>query len=118
MLQGVVAARATWQDSYTVFPHRRGDYAFGNQTLRWLGPMGFFKRQRTIDAVAPVKVYPNMLNIRRYDLMLRRNRLQEMGLRNTRMYGQGTEFERLRDYVADDDFVASTGRQRRVAIGR
>jgi uncharacterized protein (DUF58 family) len=35
---------------------------------------------------------------------LRRNRLQEMGLRNSRMFGEGTEFERLREYIPDDDF--------------
>jgi len=42
--------------------------------------------------------------VRRYDLLLRRNWLQEMGLRHTRMYGEGTEFERLREYLTDDEF--------------
>jgi uncharacterized protein (DUF58 family) len=51
-----------------------------------------------------VKVYPNLLNVRRYDLLLRRNRLQEIGLRHTRMFGEGTEFERLREYLPDDEF--------------
>jgi uncharacterized protein (DUF58 family) len=36
--------------------------------------------------------------------MLRRNRLQEIGLRQARQFGEGTEFERLRDYLPDDDF--------------
>lgn len=104
VLRGAVAARETWAGRYTVHPLRRGDYEFGDHTVRWLGPLRLTVRQSHIAATAPVKVYPNLLNVRRYDLLLRRNRLQELGLRNTRMFGQGTEFERLRDYVADDDF--------------
>jgi uncharacterized protein (DUF58 family) len=61
-------------------------------------------RQAQIEATGPVKVYPNLLDVRRYDLFLRRNRLQEMGLRHTRMFGEGTEFERLREYLPDDEF--------------
>ena len=69
---------------YTVHPLRRGDYEFGDHTVRWLGPLRLTVRQSHIAATAPVKVYPNPLNVRRYDLLLRRNRLQELGLRNTR----------------------------------
>jgi uncharacterized protein (DUF58 family) len=42
--------------------------------------------------------------VRKYDLLLRNNRLWELGLRNARIYGHGTEFERLRDYQPDDDY--------------
>jgi len=35
---------------------------------------------------------------------LRRGQLQEVGLRRTRRFGVGTEFERLRDYHPDDDY--------------
>lgn len=49
-------------------------------------------------------MYPNLLDVRRYDLLLRRNRLQEIGLRHTRQFGEGTEFERLREYLPDDEF--------------
>jgi uncharacterized protein (DUF58 family) len=45
-----------------------------------------------------------LLDVRRYDLLLHRNRLQEMGLRRSRMFGQGSEYERLREYLPDDEF--------------
>lgn len=104
VMDGKVAPRETWQSVYHLYPVRRGDYAFGDFTLRWLGPMGLVERQARIPAREPVKVYPNLLDVRRYDLLLRRNRLQEMGLRNSRMFGEGTEFERLREYLPDDEF--------------
>lgn len=104
VLNGEVSPRDTWQGVYYVRPLRRGDYGFGNLNLRWQGPFGLVIRQASIEAQSPVKVYPNLLDVQRYDLLLRRNRLQELGLRNTRLFGEGTEFERLRDYVPDDEF--------------
>jgi uncharacterized protein (DUF58 family) len=104
ILAGEVPSRGLWKDLYYVRPLRRGDYAFGNLNLRWQGPLGLIQRQARIDAAEPVKVYPNLLDVRRYDLLLQRNRLQEMGLRHTRIFGEGTEFERLREYLPDDEF--------------
>jgi uncharacterized protein (DUF58 family) len=104
ILSGAVPARRTWQGTYWVRPLRRGDYQFGDLNLRWRGPLGLIVRQARLEASGPVKVYPNLLDVRRYDLLLRRNRLQELGLRHTRMFGEGTEFERLREYLPDDEF--------------
>ncbi len=103
-MEGHVEPRGIWESIYRVRPLRRGDYQFGDLTLRWLGPLGLVIRQAKVDAKEPVKVYPNLLDVRRYDLLLRRNRLQEMGLRTTRQFGEGTEFERLREYLPDDEY--------------
>jgi uncharacterized protein (DUF58 family) len=94
----------TWKSVYHVQPLRRGDYAFGNITLRWTGPLRLILRQAKVKMEMPVKVYPNLLDIRKYDLLLKKNRLQELGLRTTRMFGEGTEFERLREYLPDDEY--------------
>jgi uncharacterized protein (DUF58 family) len=103
-IEGHVAPRGTWESVYHVRPLRRGDYQFGDLSLRWLGPLRLVIRQAKVEAKEPVKVYPNLLDVRRYDLLLRRNRLQEMGLRTTRQFGEGTEFERLREYLPDDEY--------------
>jgi len=104
MLDGTIGARSSWEGVYYVHPLQRGDYTFADINLRWQGPLGLMVRQARIEASNPVKVYPNLLDVRRYDLLLRRNRLQEMGLRSTRVFGEGNEFERLREYLPDDDF--------------
>lgn len=104
VMHGRLPGRQHWQGSYHVCPFRRGDYQFGNLNLRWQGPLGLVVRQGKADLQAMVKVYPNLLDVRRYDLLLRRNRLQELGLRSTRQFGEGTEFERLREYRPDDEF--------------
>lgn len=104
VFSGVCPPRLDWQQSYQVTPLHRGMYHFGNFTLRWQGPFGLLVREKHIQAETQVKVYPNLLEVQRYDLLLRRNRLQEMGLRHSRQRGEGTEYERLREYLPDDDF--------------
>lgn len=89
---------------YQVRPPRRGDYAFGDLYLRWQSVLGLVRRQARFAAAAPVKVYPNLVDVRKYDLLLRRHRLWELGLRQTRVLGAGREFERLRDYQPDDEY--------------
>lgn len=104
VMQGSVQPLGAWSQVYHLQPLRRGDYAFGNITMRWRGPLGLVDRQGMLKMAELVKVYPNLMDVRKYDLMLRKNRLQEMGLRHTRMFGEGTEFERLREYLPDDEF--------------
>ncbi|MBI5878025.1 MAG: DUF58 domain-containing protein [Chloroflexi bacterium] len=96
--------RATREFRYHVRPPRRGDYRFGDLNIRWHGVLGLIVRQARFPAAAGVKVYPNLLDIRKYEILVRRGQLQEMGLRHTRLLGSGTEFERLRDYQLDDEF--------------
>lgn len=104
VMQGNIQPLGEWNHVYHLQPLRRGDYAFGNITMRWRGPLGLVDRQGVWQMAESVKVYPNLMDVRKYDLMLRKNRLHEMGLRHTRMFGEGTEFERLREYSPDDEY--------------
>ncbi|HSH01190.1 MAG TPA: DUF58 domain-containing protein [Anaerolineae bacterium] len=117
LFEGDLGGRASWTETYHVTPRRRGDYMFGDMVLRWRGPLGLVVREGMVEAAGGVKVYPNLLAVRRYELLLRQNRLHEMGLRSARMLGQGTEFERLREYTPDDEYRRinwkATARRRR-----
>lgn len=96
--------RETAELLYHVCPPRRGDYCFGDLNLRWWGLLGLIVRQARYPAAGGVKVYPNLLDVRKYELLVRRGRLHELGLRTSRLRGMGTEFERLRDYQLDDEY--------------
>ena len=104
ILAGSVLPGQRTEFVYHAYPPRRGDYRFGDLYLRWESVLGLLRRQARFDAAEPVKVYPNLVDVRKYDLLLRRNRLWELGLRSTRIYGSGSEFERLRDYTPDDEY--------------
>ncbi|HMQ34205.1 MAG TPA: DUF58 domain-containing protein [Chloroflexaceae bacterium] len=89
---------------YHVRPLRRGDYSFGDVVVRLRGPLGAIERQARYSLGAEVRVYPNVLELRKYDLLARKGLLHELGLRVSRARGPGGEFERLRDYTPDDEF--------------
>lgn len=89
---------------YHVRPLQRGDYQFGDINIRYESLLKTFVRQARYPAENAVKVYPNVLDIRKYDLLARKGLLMELGLRTARVYGSGTEFERLREYTIDDEF--------------
>ncbi len=104
VVSGKLTFREPLKARYYVTPHARGDYAFGRTNLRWSGLLGLMIRQATYDTAAPVKVYPNLLETRKYELLARTGRLNELGLRKLRLRGHGMEFERLRDYTPDDEY--------------
>lgn len=104
ILGGLVTPGQPHTFVYQLRPPRRGDYAFGHLNLRWRSVLGLFCRQARFPAAEPVKVYPNLVDVKKYDLLVRKNRLWELGLRNARIFGSGTEFERLRDYLPDDEY--------------
>lgn len=103
-LTGAIGQGEQVEQAYTIKPLRRGDYAFGGCWLRYTGVLGLIMRRHRFALDAPVKVYPNLLEVRKYELLARKDQLFEIGLKNARRLGEGTEFERLRDYERDDDY--------------
>lgn len=90
--------------SYRLTPLRRGIYQFGDIHVRCWGVLGFVVRQYKVVASTEIKVYPNLQAIRQYELLVKRGMLHRIGLKNSRQFGEGTEMERLREYLPDDDF--------------
>lgn len=90
--------------SYAVTPKRRGNYQFGDVNIRYLSRFKLFKRQAKIAQSMQVKVYPNLLELKKYVVLARRGRSSEAGLKHSKLYGEGTEFESLRNYFPDDDY--------------
>ncbi|HEX5165419.1 MAG TPA: DUF58 domain-containing protein [Thermomicrobiales bacterium] len=104
LFDGTITPGGSWTGRYHLSPRRRGDYPFGAVVLRVASPLGLLFWQRRYELEDAARVYPNLRAIARYDLLARRGRLEEAGLRRTRRFGSGTEFERLRDYLPDDDY--------------
>jgi uncharacterized protein (DUF58 family) len=104
LFEAEIAPGSSWFGRYHLSPRRRGDYPFGAIVLRVASPLGLLDWQHRFMLDDAARVYPNLRAIARYDLLARRGRLEEEGLRRTRRFGSGTEFERLRDYQPDDDF--------------
>ena len=89
--------------AYAARPHHRGTFSFGDIHLRLRGPLDLIERQGHVAATAPANVYPDLHEIRRYEVTLRRGLAYDAGQRRARVPGSGTVFERLREYLPDDD---------------
>lgn len=105
--------------TYHLTPHTRGEDQFGHVMLRLRAPFGLGTVRMEIGGSEPVHVYPNVLALREFDLLRQRGKLSLMGIRKSRVKGQGTEFASLRDY-RDDDFRRidwkSTARRNRLVV--
>ena len=103
---------------YYVEPHHRGPTRFGDIFLRCTSRFGFWTFFDQRSAEVPVKVYPDIQAVHGIELLARRNRLAETGLKLSRLRGRGTEFDRLREYRREDEFRhidwKATARQRQV----
>ncbi len=89
---------------YFLVPPERGEEYFRATFLRLNCPFGLAQKQIRLNTEQPVKVYPNILALREFQLLNQQGRLREAGVRKSRLKGMGTEFESLRDYSEGDDF--------------
>jgi uncharacterized protein (DUF58 family) len=94
---------ATQTTGYTLRPVRRGAYAFGTLHLYAATPVGLVLRRFEAAGPREVKVYPSIIQMRRYAFLAESNRLEEVGLKRVRRLGQTMEFDQVRAYVPGDD---------------
>lgn len=89
--------------AYEVRPRLRGRHRFPPIMLRLTGGLALATRRLTFTPVDEIHVYPDLDDVKRAEMALRRSRFLESGLRTKRFIGEGTEFESLREYHPDDD---------------
>lgn len=104
LLEGNVPPHGGLRLTYRLRPTDRGNFTFGNVHLRCRGPLGLAWVDRTLPAGEAVQVYPNLLEIRRYEALVRTTLVRAGGYRARRLPGAGREFSHFRDYTVDDDY--------------
>jgi len=89
---------------YKLRPVRRGEYSFGGLNAFISTKIGFFSRRFIFNQGAMVPVYPSFIQMRKYELLAISNRLTDAGIKKIRKISNNNEFEKIKDYVAGDDF--------------
>jgi uncharacterized protein (DUF58 family) len=89
--------------TYHLVPQQRGHNRFAAVHLRYASRLGLWTRIERRPLSNAVRIYPDIRAVRRFDLLARKNRLEEMGLKSWRLRGRGGEFERLREYRREDE---------------
>jgi len=104
LLEASVPAHGWAKVPYRLLPTDRGNFAFGDLHVRRRGPLGLAWVDRTVPAAEPVQVFPNLLEVRRYEALVRSTLVRTGGEHVKRMPGAGREFSHFRDYTVDDDY--------------
>jgi uncharacterized protein (DUF58 family) len=104
VLAAVLPPHARVRRSYRLLPTERGNFSFGDIHIRRRGLLGLAWVDSTIPAGETVQVYPNLLEVRRYEALVRSTLVRTGGYRSKRLPGAGREFSHFRDYTPDDDY--------------
>ncbi len=100
-IQATIPANTTEELTYKIHPVSRGEYQWGDISIRQLGNWGLAWRDWKVKAQQKVAVYPDLIGLRSLSIRLT---LENTGaMRQARKLGQGTEFAELREYSQGDD---------------
>jgi uncharacterized protein (DUF58 family) len=89
---------------YHVQPHHRGKNKFGKVYLQCRSAFGFWTLCDERPIPQPVRIYPDIQAVHGIELLARKNRVAEVGVKLSRLKGRGTEFDRLREYRREDEY--------------
>jgi uncharacterized protein (DUF58 family) len=98
-----IAGWKTGRVAYSFTPARRGRFTFDGVWVRHASRLGLWRVRRRFELTDEIQVFPNIAALGRFELLARSNRLAELGMRAVRMRGDGTEFERMREYRQGDE---------------
>jgi uncharacterized protein (DUF58 family) len=88
---------------------RRGEQELGGVGVRIIAGFGLWVFQMREDFARDgrperIRVYPLIEELTKGDLFAHRRRLYNIGQHQSRKFGRGTEFDRLREYTPDDEY--------------
>ncbi len=90
---------------YRIKPVRRGLFGMNMLHGRYLSPLGLWRRRLVWPLPEAVRVYPNLIPARQWEIAIRQGKHLE-GLKRSRLRGTGTDFESLREYQPGDQYRA------------
>jgi len=92
------------QGKYYVIPLKRGEFTFGKVHCRYRGVLKLCLKSAVFDLDGNYKVYPDLKDMRKFSLSTLKKSQMIYGMKKTKAYGIGTEFESLREYSEGDDY--------------
>jgi uncharacterized protein (DUF58 family) len=96
-------AHGPWVARYRIALRKRGNLSLGPIHIRALGPWKLAWRPATFEVEDVLRVQPGLEDLKRERLPGLRPELVAEGLRRLRRWGEGSEFESLREYQLGDD---------------
>tara|TARA_R110002072_G_scaffold302951_1_gene490325 strand:- start:2294 stop:3625 length:1332 start_codon:yes stop_codon:yes gene_type:complete len=103
VLTGILSSHSSKEFNYVFTPKKRGEYKFGNifVVIRSM----FYLASRRIDVrlEETIHVYPSVLQMRKYELLVFQQQKTSAGIKKIRRLGNNSEFEQIKNYVQGDE---------------
>lgn len=87
---------------YSVRACDRGSYQFPEVWARWWSPWALWRRQHRFPVASTVAVYPDIRALTDVSPLMIRKMYSELGIKEQRRRGQGTEFDHIKEHTPDD----------------
>lgn len=91
-------------ETYDLKPVKRGEYVFGLINLYLKSKFGILSRRLIINTNDVAKVYPSIVQMKKYELQIQSKTASFHGIKKIRRIGNNNEFEQIKQYVTGDDF--------------
>ncbi len=88
---------------YDINPKKRGAYQFGKINVFSQNKIGLLMRKDRLDKESEVKVYPSVIQMKKYELSSFKSLSLTNGVKKIRKIGHSYEYEQIRNYVIGDD---------------
>lgn len=88
---------------YTFVPKTRGEYFFEDVFFQISSIFSLAGRKIEISAKQSFQVFPSILQMKKYELMVFQQQKVESGIKKIRRLGNNSEFEQIRNYVQGDE---------------
>ncbi len=107
---------------YNLRPVVRGEYVFNNINIFGQTQFGLAERRFVKEAKEMIKVYPSVIDMKKYELLAMSKISIYQGVKKIRRLGHSYEFEQIKNYVQGDDFRSinwkATGRKTELMVNQ
>lgn len=88
---------------YVFTPKGRGEYSFGDVFILMRSMFFLISRRVDLQMKQTVHVYPSVLQMKRYELLVFHQQKVSSGIKKIRRLGNNSEFEQIKNYVQGDE---------------
>lgn len=107
---------------YDYVPIERGNTTFGDVFMLISSVFGMLNRRVVVRLEQQVKVYPSVLQMKKFELLVFQQKRTSFGLKRIRRIGHSREFEQIKPYVQGEDirFInwKATGRKNELMVNQ
>lgn len=101
--KAILKPKSSKEFNYQYKPTERGEHTFGDVFILLSSIFRLVSRRIDINASETVHVYPSVLQLKKYELLVFQQKKISSGIKKVRRLGNNSEFEQIKAYVQGDE---------------